>query len=102
MPFSLWTVSYVGEVALSPSSFQWVRSDDPLPTSVGGSSNSTPLSPLFLQPMPGASKAHVSFLPQVPRALFLVLISRGQLSSPETSTETLSQGAWVSADLSEV
>lgn len=35
-----------------------------------------------------------SLPPQLPRAWLLVLISRGQLGSPEHSTEALSQGAW--------
>ena len=56
----------------------------------GGSSDSVPLPSCFLQPRPGAPKARVSLLsPQVPRALFLILISRGQLGSPELSTKTL-------------
>lgn len=60
----------------------------------GGPSDSGPLPSCFLQPRPGAPKARVSLLPtapppQVPRALFLVLISRGQLGSPEMSAKTL-------------
>ena len=105
-PSSLWMVSDFGDVALSPSCFQGHLGDSTAESVIRWPHCPCQglLAPSLLLPATQAwSSQSMCFPsshppPQVPRALFLVLISRGQLGSPEMSAKTLRESQASSPD----